>query len=138
MGYLINDNVLSKKIVIPQADVLNLDTTPFNILQPVNNSFVLLKYACLTAANNQTIGYQGFQHIYILGTGSTPPLALYEENSDIRPIYLTIFNLASTHPPSRFGSIVKINNGLDIAFSNAVTLGDGDLIVYIEYKILTL
>jgi hypothetical protein len=138
MGYLINPTVLSLKTVIPEANVLNLDTTPYNILQPVNNTFLLLKYAALTAANNQTITYTGFQHIYLQGIGAQPPFALYEENSDINPAYLTIFNLGSTHPPSRFGSIAKLNGGLDIAFSNAVAVGDGDLILYIEYQYLTL
>jgi hypothetical protein len=136
MGYLLNPTVLSLKTVIPEANVLNLDTTPYNILQPVNNTFLLLKYAALTAANNQTISYGGFQHIYLSGTGSQPPFALYEENSDISSVYLTIFNLGSTHPPSRFGSIAKLGGGLDIAFSNALTQGNGDLILYIEYQYL--
>ena len=139
MGYLIGASDLIKtRIIIPEADVLTLDAIPYNLIpQVAANQFVLLKNAYLRAADNQTQGYIGYQHIYLQDNSPTV-LGLYEEQTPITPNYLLYFNIGVSHPPSKFGSSIKRIYGINIFFSNSLIQGDGDLIAYLEYSILTI
>ena len=139
MGYLIQpgSDLIKTSVIIPEADVLQLHVTPYNLIPLVNfNQFVLLKNAYLRAADNQIQNYSGFQHIY-LQDDSPAVISFYQEQSPIAPIYLFYFNIGASHPPSRFGSQIKTGYGVNLSFSNAPIQGDGDIIVYLEYNILT-
>jgi hypothetical protein len=142
MGYLINrsSDIITLQITIPEADVLTLDTIPFEIISGSGgNEFILVKYAAITAANNQTISYAGFTDIYLQGSGAAPVFATVQEQGfTIEPIYLLLFNINSIRPPITIGALTKRGNGVDISFRTPITVGDGDLILYIEYQILSI
>jgi len=142
MGYLINrsSDIITLQITIPEADVLTLDTIPFEIISGSGGSeFILGKYAAITASNNQTIDYTGFTDIYLQGSGAAPVLAtVQEQGNPLAPLYLYLFNINSIRPPISIGALAKRGNGVDISFRNPITAGDGDLILYIEYQILTI
>jgi len=138
MGYLIKQPNIKREIIIPEADVLLLGTTPFgyNILtQLVSNQAYGIK-SCYISNLNIAGNYTGFQHIY-LQDGNASVLGVYEENLSIAYQFLLYMNIGSSHPPSKFGGGIAVgsNGGLYINFSNTAT-GSGDLKVYIEYSIV--
>ena len=136
--YLIkSDDLIKIRVIIPEADVLQLHITPYNLIGPVDfNQFVILKNAYLTASNNQTQGYLLYQNI-ILEDDSPNTLGVYEEQGPIEFIYLIYFNIGVTFSPILSGAFNKRSYGVNIKFTNAPAAGDGDLIVYLEYNILT-
>jgi hypothetical protein len=143
MGYLINSSdIIITKITIPEADVLTLNTIPYNLIIGSGASeYILVKYAAIYPAINQTIAYSGYGSIYLTGESSGPIFATCNEligGGGISSIYLQLFNINSIQPPINIGAFIKIGNGVDIQFRNAVTSGDGDVIVYLEYQYLTI
>ena len=137
MGYLIESATIKREIVIPEADVLLLGTSAYNLLPTLLSNQAYAVKSCYIS-NNKNIGnYTGFQHIY-LQDANPLILGVYEENASIAYQFLLYLNIGSSHPPSKFGGAITVgtNGGLFINFSNPAT-GDGDITVYIEYSIIS-
>lgn len=139
MGYLIQPEYISKTVIIPEADVLTLGTTPFLLLNYSGTGYIQCINIAVTAASNQTTGYNGYDYIYLSDPApSNSILAVFEEGSGIpiENVYLSNLCINLSHPPTRFGTQNKIGQGFALKFDNNVTVGDGDLIVFFQYRIL--
>jgi len=138
MGYLLNTDFISKRIIIPQADVQIMDTTPYTILDYSGSGYIQTLTCAVTPNSNQTIPYTGFDHLYLRNQPSAADkLGIYDEL--VYPLefgYLSSLIINMIHPPNRFGTIKKAVNGLALEFSLPITAGDGDLIVYLQYRII--
>jgi hypothetical protein len=140
MGYLINTEFISKKIIIPQADVQIMDTTPYTILDYSGSGFIQTLTCAVTPDINQTIPYTGFDHLYLREQPSAAnKIGIYDENVyQLEVTYLSSLIINMSHPPNRFGSVKKAFNGLALEFGLPIASGDGDLIVYLQYRIINL
>jgi len=140
MGYLINTEFISTKIIIPEADVQAMDATPYTILDYSGNGFIQVLTCAVTPDINQTTPYQGFDHLYLRDQNpANARIGVYDElNFPLEINYLSLLIINMNHPPNRFGSVKKTSNGLSLEFNLPITGGDGDLIVYLQYRILNL
>jgi hypothetical protein len=140
MGYLINTEFISKRIIIPEADVQIMDTTPYTILDYSGSGYIQTLTCAVTPDSNQTAPYTGFDHLYLRNQPSAADrLGIYDEI--VLPLsfgYLSSLIINMIHPPNRFGTIKKIANGLALEFNLPITAGDGDLIVFLQYRIINL
>jgi hypothetical protein len=134
MGYLITTGILKKTVIVPLADVLTLDTIPYQIIPFSNeNNYTIL------AANlkiESVVGNQitSFGHFYLEYKPSTSKFATYDEN--IKPIDVDIranFLINMSHPPNQFGSFTpKVIFPLNI-LSELPPAANCDLIVTVYY-----
>ena len=140
MGYLINTEFISKRIVIPEADVQIMDTTPYTILDYSGSGFIQTLSCAVTPDSNQTVPYIGFDHLYLRTKPSAAfRLGVYDELSyQLETNYLSCLLINMQHPPNRFGVAQKGLTGLALEFGSPITAGDGDLIVYLQYRIINL
>jgi len=143
MGYLINDNfIIRRTFVIPEADVLLMDSgQPFTLVTTNNNFFAIPVFCYLTAANNQTTPYDIFGHIHLTNSGnytSGDLCATYAQNAtssgtiSTGGYYAMLVNFQSA--PNRFGGVIARKN-LEIFWDTLPASGDGDLIVNLGYII---
>ena len=143
MGYLINDNfIIRRQFVIPEADVLLMDSSQPYTLVSTNNSFFAIPIFCnLKAAANQTTPYDAFVHIHLTNTsnyGVGDICATYSQNAsslgviDNLQYYAMLVNFQSA--PNRFGGI-NGSKDLQIFYDNLPATGDGDLIINLGYII---
>jgi hypothetical protein len=142
MGYLIDTGLIKKlTVVIPEADVQVMDSTPYTLL-PGNNINIYVPIACtIQIAANQTTPYTGFIHLHLTNrqtTSVTNIAATYSANA-VNNNLETGNNLYSMlcsfqASPNRFGGS-NGNKPLEIFFDNPVT-GDGDMIVNLFYYII--
>jgi hypothetical protein len=143
MGYLVNDSfIIRRQIIIPEADVQQMDTSLPYTLVPTNNSFFAIPVFCyITAAANQTTPYNGFVHIHLTNTGnftSGDLCATYSRNASATAdisnaqYYAMLVNFQSA--PNRFGG-VNDKKDLQIFWDVLPPIGDGDLIVNLGYII---
>jgi hypothetical protein len=140
MGYLINTEFISTKIVIPEADVQVLDSTPYTILNYSGSGFIQTLTCAVTPDINQTTPYTGFDHLY-LRTQPTASIRLgvYDELTyQLETNYLSCLIINMQHPPNRFGVAQKAFTGLALEFGLPISGGDGDLIVFLQYRIINL
>jgi len=143
MGYLIEQTLIKKlSVVIPEADVQVMDSTPYTLLQG-NGKNVFVPIACtIQIAANQTTPYTGFTHLHLTNTqnyGVGNITASYAINASSGNNLTTGNNLYSMlcnfqASPNRFGGI-NANKPLEIFFDAAVT-GNGDMIVNLLYYII--
>jgi hypothetical protein len=140
MGYLINTEFISKKIIIPEADVQILDSTPYTILDYSGSGFIQVLTCALTPDINQSTPYSGFDHLYLRDQNpANAKIGIYDElNFGLEANYLSCLIINMNHPPNRFGAVKKSGNGLALEFGLPITAGDGDLIVYLQYRIINL
>jgi len=140
VGYLINTEFISKRIVIPEADVQIMDTTPYTILDYSGSGFIQVLTCAVTPDSNQILPYTGFDHLYLRTKPSAAfKLGVYDELSYQLEIgYLSCLLINMQHPPNRFGVAQKLSTGLALEFNLPITTGDGDLIVYLQYRIINL
>ena len=140
MGYLINTEFISKKIIIPEADVQVMDSAPYTILDYSGNGFIQCLTCAVTVDINQTATYDGFDHLYLRTKPSASVrLGVYDElNYPLETNYLACLNINMSHPPNRFGVAQKLSTGLALEFGSPITQGDGDLIVFLQYRIINL
>jgi hypothetical protein len=143
MGYLLDTGFIKKlTVVIPEADVQVMDTTPYTLISG-NNINVFIPIACtIQIAANQTTPYTGPTHLHLTNTQNTSVgniSATYALNASTVPglitgniIYSMLCNFQAT--PNRYGGI-NANKSLEIFFDAAVT-GDGDMIVNLLYYII--
>lgn len=138
MGYLINSEFISKKIIIPEADVQILDSTPYVILDYSGDGLIQVLSCAVTPNSNQATTYLGFGHLYLRDQPtSLAKIAIYDEAiAGLELNYLSSLIINMNHPPNTFGSQKKLGNGLALQFQTPITQGDGDLIVFIQYRIL--
>jgi hypothetical protein len=140
MGYLINTEFISKKIIIPEADVQILDSTPYTILDYSGSGFIQVLTCAVTPDINQSTPYAGFDHLYLRDQNpANAIIGIYDElNFGLEANYLSCLIINMNHPPNRFGAVKKVSNGLALEFGLPITAGDGDLIVYLQYRIINL
>jgi hypothetical protein len=140
MGYLINTEFISTKIIIPEADVQVLDSTPYTILNYSGSGFIQCLTCAVTPDINQTAPYIGFDHLYLRTKPSAANiLGVYDELTyQLETNYLSCLNINMQHPPNRFGVAQKASTGLALEFNQPITAGDGDLIVFLQYRIINL
>jgi hypothetical protein len=143
MGYLIDTGLIKKlTVVIPEADVQVMDSTPYTLLQG-NGINVFVPIACtIQIAANQTTPYTGFTHLHLMNTqnpGVGNITATYSLNASASNnlttgniLYSMLCNFQAS--PNRFGGI-NANKPIEIFFDAAVT-GDGDMIVNLFYYII--
>lgn len=138
MGYLINTEFISKKIVIPESDVQIMDSTPYTILDYSGSGFIQCLTCAVSPDINQTTPYIGFDHLYLRTKPSAANrLGVYDELSyQLETNYLACLNINMNHPPNRFGVAQKASTGLALEFGAPITGGDGDLIVFFQYRII--
>ena len=99
MGYLINTEFISKKIVIPEADVQVMDSVPYTILDFSGSGFIQTLSCAVSPNINQTLPYTGFDHLY-LRTHPTAAnrLGVYDELSyQLETNYLACLNINLNH-----------------------------------------
>jgi hypothetical protein len=140
MGYLINTEFISKKIIIPEADVQVMDATPYTILDYSGNGFIQVLSCAVTPNINQSTPYAGFDHLYLRDQSpANARIAVYDElNFGLEANYLSCLIINMNHPPNRFGAVKKSGNGLSLEFGLPISAGDGDLIVFLQYRILNI
>jgi hypothetical protein len=140
MGYLINTEFISKKIIIPESNVQVMDATPYNILDYSGNGFIQVLSCAVTPDINQSTPYIGFDHLYLRDqTPANNRIGIYDElNFNLEANYLSCLIINMNHPPNRFGAAKKTANGLSLEFGSPITGGDGNLIVFLQYRILTI
>lgn len=140
MGYLINTEFISKRIVIPEADVQIMDTTPYTILDYSGSGFIQVLTCAVTPDINQTVPYVGFDHLYLREQPTASDrIGIYDELIyQLERGYLSCLLINMQHPPNRFGASKKAFYGLALEFGLPITAGDGDLIVYLQYRIINL
>jgi hypothetical protein len=143
MGYLVNDSfIIRRTFVIPEADVLLMDSTqPFTLVTTNNNFFAIPVFCYLTAANNQTTPYDVFVHVHLTNSGnytSGDLCATYAQNANSAGTiqaggyYAMLVNFQAA--PNRFGGTIERKN-LEIFWDTLPASGDGDLIVNLGYII---
>jgi hypothetical protein len=140
MGYLINTEFISKKIIIPEADVQVMDATPYTILDYSGNGFIQVLSCAVTPDINQSTAYAGFDHLYLRDQNpANGRLGIYDELLfPLSANYLSCLLINMIHPPNRFGAVKKIARGLSLQFGLPISAGDGDLIVFLQYRILNI
>jgi len=140
MGYLINTEFISTKIVIPEADVQIMDATPYTILDYSGSGFIQVLSCAATPDINQSTPYTGFNHLYLRDQSpANARLGIYDEQLfQLELNYLTCLIINMNHPPNRFGAVKKSARGLALQFNSPITAGDGNLIVFLQYRIINL
>lgn len=143
MGYLINDNfIVKRQFIIPEADVLLMDSSqPYTLVTTNNNFFAIPVFCYLTAANNQTTPYNSFVHIHLTNSGNyaAPELcATYSQNANASGTIASLAYVAMLvnfqSAPNRFGGTLE-KKDLQIFWDTLPASGDGDLIVNLGYII---
>lgn len=140
MGYLINTEFISKKIIIPEADVQIMDATPYIILDYSGSGFIQVLSCAVTPDVNQSTPYAGFDHLYLREQSpANARIGVYDElNFNLQANYLSCLIINMNHPPNRFGAVKKSARGLSLEFGLPITGGDGNLIVFLQYRILNI
>lgn len=138
MGYLINTEFISKKIIIPEASVQVMDATPYTILDYSGSGYIQVLTCAVTPDINQTTNYIGFDHLYLREQpNAAARLGVYDELIfGLEVNYLSCLLINMQHPPNRFGAVKKAFTGLALEFGLPITGGDGNLIVFLQYRIL--
>jgi hypothetical protein len=140
MGYLINTDFISKKIIIPEASVQVMDATPYTILDYSGSGFIQVLTCAVTPDINQSTPYAGFDHLYLRDQSpANARIAVYDQLIfGLEVNYLSCLLINMNHPPNRFGAVKKLGNGLSLEFGLPISAGDGDLIVFLQYRIINL
>jgi hypothetical protein len=137
MGYVIQPiDIITKVLIIPEADVLVMDISPYSILQITNGGIQCISISVKVLPGGS--GYTGFNHLYLLDTATIEIVGVYDEAAIGVPIdvgYNTFLILNMRHPPNKFGAFSKDNSGLSLNCSAPMS-GTGDLQVSFQYRLL--
>ena len=138
MGYLIEpDVIITKTVIIPEADAQIMDITPYTILG-LQSSYVQCISVTLTGETIST-PYAGFDHLYLKDDITSRIIGIYDETSNGQGIsvgYVNFMLLNMKHPPNVFGAFIKANGTITLQFSQPITQGDGDIYVNFAYRLL--
>ena len=131
MGYLIKQgDLITKRITIPEASFLTLDTLPFELLPAT----LLGAYNIISAIiSSKVTSYTNFGHLYLENFSRC---AIYDRLAgDLEPLKYNTFAVNMSHPPNIFGTITKSNYPLNIS-SETTPIGTGDVIIQLIYTIV--
>lgn len=137
MGYLLDTGFLIRtEIIIPEADVLLMDSNQPYTLINTNNNFYCLPIAIYVTALNNTILYSGFNHLHCTNVNSYTSgsicATLQEAASPIGSFTYAALLVNFQASPNRFGGH-NLFKPLEMFWDTLPTAGDGDLKVIVYY-----
>lgn len=137
MGYLIqNTDIITKYLIIPDAEVQLMDFSPYAILKATPGGIQCISISVKVLPGGGA--YTNFNHLYLIDTVTGIPVGLYDEAASgvgLGTGYNTFLILNMKHPPNVFGAYSKDGSGLSLQFAQPVS-GFGDLQVSFQYRLI--
>jgi hypothetical protein len=130
MGYLIKTSIEKIEVIIPQADIITLNTIPVDIIG--NKNFYYTIISANLKMQNLGENVQTFGHFYLGYNTPLEKIAIYDENAGIITTRQSNFIINMSHPPNIFGSVSSFAIGLQLEAQLPPT-ATGDMICTIYY-----